>query len=80
MMMNPYYFIDENLKIRFEINLQTHNISHANTILNFTPNFPEIGIEFRYNVKIIKELSVIYGRLINQNKFKSHAFFFCELL
>ena len=74
-MINPYYFIDENLKIGFKINLESHNISHANSILNITPNFPDFGIEFRYINKIIKELSVIYARLINQYKFKYHTLF-----
>ena len=71
MMINPYYFIDENLKIGFKIFLE----SHANSILTITPNFPEFGIEFRYFDKIIKELSVIYARLINQFKFKYHTLF-----
>ena len=66
MMINPYYFIDENLKNGFKINLESHNISHANSILTTTPKFPEFGIEYRYINKIIKELSVIYARLINQ--------------
>ena len=46
-MNNPCYFIDENLKIGFKINLENHNISHANSILNITPIFPELAIEFR---------------------------------
>ena len=61
MMNNPYYFIDENLKNGFKINLESHNINHANSILTITPNCPEFGIEFRYNNKIIKELSVIHA-------------------
>ena len=43
--------------------------------MTITPSFSEIGIEFRYNNKIIKELSVIYARLINQYKFKYHTLF-----
>ena len=74
-MINPYYFIDENLKIGFKINLESHKISHANSILTITPNFPEFGIEFRYINKIVKELSVIYARLINQYKFIYHTLF-----
>ena len=73
--INPYYFIDENLKIGFKINLESHNFSHANSILTITPNFPDFGIEFRYIKKIVKELSVIYARLINQYKFKYHTLF-----
>ena len=75
MMISPYYFIDENSKNGFKINLESHNISHANSILTITPNFPEFGIEFRYINKIIKELSIIYAILINQYKFKYHTIF-----
>ena len=74
-MINPYYFIDENLKNAFKINLESHNISHVNSILTITPKFPEFGIEYRYINKIIKEFSVIYARLINQYKFKNHTLF-----
>ena len=74
-MINPYYFIDKNLKIGFKINLESHNFSHAKSILTITPNFPEIGIEIRYINKIVKELSVVYARLINQYKFNYHTLF-----
>ena len=70
MMINPYYFIDEKLKIGFKINLESRNINHANSILTVTPNFPDFGTGFRYINKSMKELSVIYARLINQHKFK----------
>ena len=75
MMINPYYFIDENLNIVFKNNLESHNVSHANSVLTITPKFPEFRIEIRYKNKIIKELSVIYARLINQYKFEYHTFF-----
>ena len=74
-MIIPYYFIDNNLKNGFNINLESHNISHANSILIIRPKIPEEGIDFRYNNKIVKELSVIYARLINQFKFKYHTLF-----
>ena len=79
-MINPYYFIDENLKNGFKINIESHNISHANSILTITTKFPEFGIEYRYSNKIIKELSVIYARLINQYKLKSHTLFSASFL
>ena len=71
----PDYFIDENLKNGFKNNLESHNITQANSFLTFTPNFPEFGIEFRYIKKFIKELSVVYARLINQYKIKYHTTF-----
>ena len=74
-MINPYYFVDENLKIGFKINLESHNINHANSLLNIEPNFPDVGIDTRYVNKILKELSAIYARLINQYKFKYHVLF-----
>ena len=75
MMINPYYFIDENLKIGFKNNLESHKINHANSISTITPNFQEFGIEFTYIIEIVKELSVIYSRLINQYKYKNHTLF-----
>ena len=75
MMTNPYYFIDENLKIGYKINLESQNFNHANSILTITPNFPEFGIEFRYINEIVKELSNMYASLINQYKYKNHTLF-----
>ena len=74
-MINPYYFTDRNLKVGFKITLESHHINHANSKLNIKPNYPEFGIEVRYINKIIKELSVIYARLINQYKFKYRTVF-----
>ena len=74
-MNNPYYFTDENLKIVFKKNLNSHNVEHAKSLLTIEPNFPEFENEFRYINKIIKDLSVIYARLINQYKFKYHKTF-----
>ena len=74
-MLNPYYFTDRNLRVGFKINLDSHHINHANSKLTIMPNFPEFGIEVRYINKNIKELSVIYARLINQYKFRYQTVF-----
>ena len=74
-MINPYYFIDNNLKVGFKINLDSHHINHLNSKLTITPNHPEFGIEVRYINQIMKELAVIYARLINQYKFKYQVVF-----
>ena len=74
-MINPYYFIDETLKVGFKINLDSHNLHHTSSKLTIIPNHPEFGIEIRYINKIMKELSVIYARLINQYKFKYQTVF-----
>ena len=74
-MINPYYFTDRALQIGFKINLDSHNLHHANSKMTIIPNYPEFGIEVRYINKIMKELSVIYARLINQYKFKYQTVF-----
>ena len=74
-MINTYYFIDENLETGFKINLESHNISHANSILTITHIFPEFEIKIRYINIIVKEMSVVYARLINQYKYKYHKLF-----
>ena len=43
------------------------SIGHANSFLIITPKFQETGIDYRYINKFVKEISVIYARLINQN-------------
>ena len=73
--LNPYYLTDRNLKVGFKINLESHNLHHTNSKLTITPYHPEFGIEFRYVNKIMKELAVIYARLINQYKFKYQTVF-----
>ena len=65
-MLNLYYFTDRTLKVGFKINLDSHHLNHANSKLTITPNYLEFGIEVRYNNKIMKELSVIYARILNQ--------------
>ena len=62
-MINPYYFTGRNLKVGFNITLESHHVNHANSKLTITPNYPELGIEVRYVNKIMKELSVFYARL-----------------
>ena len=62
-MIIPYYFIDDNLKIGFKINLNSHNISHADSLLTFAPSFPDMGIETRYFNKILKEMATVYAGL-----------------
>ena len=64
-MIYPYFFTDGNLKVGFKINLDSNHINHANSKLTIIPNYPEFGIEYRYFKKIIKELSIIYARLLN---------------
>ena len=74
-MLNPYYFTDRALQVGFKINLDSHHINHANSKLTIIPNYPEFGIEVRYINEILKELAVIYARLINQCKFKYQTVF-----
>ena len=74
-MINQCYYTYSNLKVGFKSNLDSHHINHANSKLTTILNYPEFGIEVRYINNIMKELSVIYARLINQYKFKYHTKF-----
>ena len=74
-MNNPYYFTDKNSKTGFKITLDRHNIIHANSLLTIIPIYPDFGIVFRYNDKILQEMGTVYARLINQYMFKEHKFF-----
>ena len=58
------------MRTGFKINLDSHNLHHTNSKITITPNHPEFRLENRYINKILKELSMIYARLINQYKFR----------
>ena len=74
-MNNPYYLTDRNLKVGLTITLESHHTNHANSKLIIKPNYPEIGIEVRYINEILKELAVIYAKLLNQYKIKYQTIF-----
>ena len=74
-MINPYYFSDRNLKVAYKINLDSHHINHMNSKVTITSNFENTGIEFRFINKIMREMSIIYARLINQYKFRYQTVF-----
>ena len=74
-MINPYYFIDRNLQVAYKINLDSHHINHLNSKLTISSNFENTGIEFRFINKIMREMAIIYARLINQFKFKYQVVF-----
>ena len=63
------------MKVAYKINLDSHNLHHTNSKLTITPTFQEFGIEFGFINKIMKVLSVIYDRLINQFKFRYQTVF-----
>ena len=54
-MINPYYFIDRDLQIGFNLILDSQIINYANFIFTTRHNFSEFGIETRYNNKILKK-------------------------
>ena len=74
-MLDPYYFTDRNLRNGFKPNLDSHNFHQTNFKKTVTPKHPEFGIENRFINKIMKELAVIYARLMNQYKFKYQTVF-----
>ena len=74
-MNNPYCFTDRALQVGFNIGLDSHHINRSKSKINIKPIFPNFGIEFRYLNKILKEMAIIYARLINQCKLKYQTVF-----
>ena len=65
-MICHYYFTDENLKMGFKTNLDSHKNNHPNFILSNIPFSPDFGIETKYINKNLKEMATFYNRLKNQ--------------
>ena len=59
----------------FKVNLDNQQIIHANSKLFFAPNYIEFVNEVRYFNEIIKKISVIYAKSINQKIFKYQTVF-----
>ena len=57
--INPYYFTDEISNVDFKINLFSHDINRANSILSIIPISSVLGIETRYVNKISKNGSFL---------------------
>ena len=74
-MINPFYFTDRALGVGFNITRESHHINDVKSKLFVKPNYPEFGIEVRYIKKTMKELSVIFARLISQYKFRYRTVF-----
>ena len=74
-MINPYNFSDRSLKVAYKINLDSHHINHLNSKLTIASNFENTGIEFRFINEIMRKMSIIHARLINQYKFRYQTVF-----
>ena len=74
-MINPFYFTDRNLKVAYKINLDSHHINHLNSKLTISSNFQYTGREFRFVIKIIREMAIRYARLKNQYIFRYQTVF-----
>ena len=54
-MINPYCFTDGYSKRGSKINLDSHNIIQANSLLTIIPTYPDFGIETRNISKFMKK-------------------------
>ena len=74
-MLNPYYFKNKNLYNFLKINLDSHHVNHLNSkiTISSTTEYNDIDMDLINN--LVKEMSVIYARLINQYKFKYQCVF-----
>ena len=74
-MINPFFFTDRSLKLGFDIKLDSHHNNHTNSKLNIKPKKKKIGIEIRYFNEILKKMATIFGKFLNQNKYKYQTVF-----
>ena len=47
-MLNPFYFTDGALRVRFDENIDSRHNNRANSELTIKPSYPEFGFEPRY--------------------------------
>ena len=74
-MFNPYYFKNKNLYNILKINLDSHHINHLNSKIKISSTTEYNSIDMDLINSLVKEMSVIYARLINQYKFKYQCVF-----
>ena len=61
-----------------KINLGTHPVIHANSIINIIPIFIVIRIDKFFVNKIIKKMATLHARLTNQYKHKYQSMFWAS--
>ena len=72
-MINPYYF-SRRFENQYKINLDSHNINHLNSKITITNKY-DLPIDMYDVDSILREMSIIYSRLIDQYKFKYQVVF-----
>ena len=72
-MINPYYF-SKRYEAQYEDNLDRHHPNHINSKMTIKPKY-NLPIELLDLNNIFKEMAKIYGRLIDQYKFKYQVIF-----
>ena len=76
-MLNPYYFKDKYFYNFLKINLDSHHINHLNSKITIITSSLEYDKSIDKDLinSLIREMSVIYARLINSFKFKYQCTF-----
>ena len=77
-MLNPYYFKNKNLYNILKINLDSHHINHINSKITISSTTEYNSIDMDLINDLVKEMSIIYARLINQYKFKYQCVFLAK--
>ena len=75
-MISPYYF-SRRFENQYKINLDSHNVNHLNSKITITNKY-DFPIEMYDVDSILREMSIIYARLIDQYKFKYQVVFSAE--
>ena len=78
-MLNPYYFKDKFFYNFLKINLDSHHINHLNSKITISSVTEHNEIDMDLINRLVKEMAIIYARLIDQYKFKYQTTFFSSL-
>ena len=62
-MIDPFYLADRTIQVGFNITLAIHHNTLAKSIIVNKPYFPELGIDFRFFNRILKDMTCTYARL-----------------
>ena len=74
-MTNPYYFTERPIQFGKNFTVESHHINHNNSKTTIKPTYKDLGVETRYNNKLLKENTTIYARLINQYIIKNQTLY-----
>ena len=78
-MFNPFFVFEKNLYYNFlKINLDSHHINHLNSKITLSSTTEYNKIDMHLINDLVKQMSIVYARIIDHFKFKYQCVFLCR--